>query len=463
MKSYDWLDALVRQVAGKGLGLVRRHAAPAEPSMARASAKDLTGLCDDLLSESGEAFGTALAHEVVQRFEQLDAAGRALFFRELAKAFGPERDGVRSAYDDWISSPTATSRSTLMAAIEGRRQRLFRRMNMAPNGTGALVRMRSSLLGAIEQDHSLLEVDHDLRHLLSSWFNRGFFEFQTIGWETPADILEKLIAYESVHEVNGWDDLRRRLAPDRRCYAFFHPALPREPLIFVEVALQRGLSNAVGPILKSPVGPIAEADTAIFYSISNCQKGLRGINFGNFLIKQVVDELRRELPQLKRFSTLSPIPGFRKWLTAIGADKIHAALGERMEQLLTLADSRDVILAREFLIEAADEESPDQAVADILLRSCAYFLSTMPEAYADAVAKFHIGNGARLERINPAADDSAKGRMQSFGLMVNYLYEPEQIVGNHQNFASRRRVQTSPEIARLLADHPAETAHSLAN
>ena len=458
MKSYDWLDALVRQVAGKRFGVVGRQVALAERPTGRAGTRNLIDLCRDLLSESGEAFGTALAHEVVQRFEQLDAGGRAQFFRELAAGFGPERDKVSSAYDDWMSTPNAATRSALMAAIEGRRQRLFRRMNMAPNGTAALVRMRASLLEAIELDGSLLEVDHDLRHLLSSWFNRGFLEFQKIGWETPADILEKLIAYESVHQVTGWDDLRRRLAPDRRCYAFFHPALPREPLIFVEVALQHGLSRAVGPILRSSVGSIAEADTAIFYSISNCQKGLRGINFGNFLIKQVVDELRREIPQLSRFSTLSPIPGFRKWLTAIGPDEIHAALGEKIETLRALADSPDVVLAREFLIEAADEEVPDQIVAELLVRSCAYFLYTMPGAYADPVAKFHIGNGARLERINPAANNSAKGRTQSFGLMVNYLYEPEQIVANHQNFASRRRVQTSPEIAQLLADHPAETA-----
>ena len=208
---------------------------------------------------------------------------------------------------------------------------------------------------------------------------------------------------------------------------------------------------------KSPVGSIADADTAIFYSISNCQKGLRGINFGNFLIKQVVDELHRELPQLKRFSTLSPVPGFRKWLTTLDVGEIRAALGGQIGQLLALADTRDVIPAREFLIEAADEEASDRITAGILLRACAHFLTTMPEVDADPVAKFHIGNGARLERFNPAADDSAKGRMQSFGLMVNYLYEPGEIVANHQDFASPRRVHTSREIARLLADHPAET------
>ena len=265
-----------------------------------------------------------------------------------------------------------------MQSIEGRRQRLFRRINMAPRGTGALVAIRSHLLELVGQDPSLQEVENDLRHLLASWFNRGFLEFQRISWETPADVLEKLIAFESVHEVHGWNDLRRRLAPDRRCYAFFHPALPREPLIFVEVALQQGIATAVGPILQSPVTSIEYSDTAIFYSISNCQKGLKGINFGNFLIKQVVDELQSELPRLRRFSTLSPIPGFRKWLIEAEVSVLRAALGNSFNFLKAMSGTADICLVREFLIEAADEEVFDPLISGVLSKLCAYFLCELP-------------------------------------------------------------------------------------
>jgi malonyl-CoA decarboxylase len=451
MKSRTWLDSLVRHVAERGRELLRKDSAAQDASsrIPRDPVRELVGICEDLLSQKGEACGTALAKEALDRLKILVEEDRYRFFHQISEQFAPNQVEVASRYQAWIAQPTADRRNALTSALEGRRQQLFRRMNMAPGGTKALVDLRAQLLECETRNSTLAELESDLKHLLSSWFNRGFLEFQKISWETPADILEKLIAYEAVHEVAGWEDMRRRLAPDRRCYAFFHPALSREPLIFVEVALQKGISTAVAPIFDSQVTPAVDADTAIFYSISNCQKGLRGINFGNFLIKQVVDELRSENSKLECFSTLSPVPGLRRWCTEIEAKCFEAALGDELTVLLKFADTEDVLLAREFLIEAADEETPDPRIGDLLLRLCANYLCELPGGPSDPVARFHLGNGARLERINVGADYSAKGRVQSFGLMVNYLYLPDQIVANHEAYSSRAYVARSDAVASI--------------
>src|SRR5882762_4289100 len=273
-----------------------------------------------LLSERGEASGAQVARELHHVLRALDADARHSFRRYLAAEFQPDRAALRTAAERYLANTTAQAAAALAQAADPPRQELLRRMNMAPGGTGALIAMRSELNARLRGEPELKLLDADLQHLFASWFNRGFLELRRIDWQSPAAVLEKLIAYEAVHAIKGWDDLRRRLAPDRRCFAFFHPALPGEPLIFVEVALVQGLATAVQPLLSQDTDEAAaraqagRADTAIFYSISNCQDGLRGISFGNFLIKQVVDELKAEFPQLKRFSTLSPVPGFRRWL-----------------------------------------------------------------------------------------------------------------------------------------------------
>src|SRR3984885_11061488 len=273
-----------------------------------------------LLSERGEASGAQVARELHDVLSALAADDRHSFQRYLATEFQPDRAALRTAAEHYLADTTAEAASALARAADPPRQELLRRMNMAPGGTGALIAMRSELTAHLHDEPELKLLDADLKHLFASWFNRGFIELRRIDWQTPAAVLEKLIAYEAVHEIKGWDDLRRRLAPDRRCFGFFHPALPGEPLIFVEVALVEGLATAVQPLLSQDTGEAvareraARADTAIFYSISNCQDGLRGVAFGNFLIKQVVEELKAECPQLKRFSTLSPVPGFRQWL-----------------------------------------------------------------------------------------------------------------------------------------------------
>jgi malonyl-CoA decarboxylase len=286
-------------------------------------------------------------------------------------------------------------------------------------------------------------LDADLRHLFASWFNRGFLELRRIDWQSPAAVLEKLIAYEAVHEIKGWDDLRRRLAPDRRCFAFFHPALPGEPLIFVEVALVRGLATAMPPLLaretdeEAARAQAARADTAIFYSISNCQDGLRGISFGNFLIKQVVEELQAEFPQLKRFSTLSPVPGFRRWL---------------MQRLAEGSDPDTVLLPKLERDGWWHDLAQSEKLRPALMRLCALYLTRQPSpgSRVDPVARFHLGNGARLERINWLGNVARRAIQESFGIMVNYLYDHDSIEDNHEAFVRDGTIVRSPDVDALL-------------
>src|SRR5216683_2925660 len=292
-------------------------------------------LAESLLSERGEASGALLARELHGVLRGLNAGDRHGFQRYLATKFQPDTAALRVAAERYLADTAAEAAAALAQAADPPRQELLRRMNMAPGGTGTLIAMRSEITAHLRHEPELKLLDADLKHLFASWFNRGFLELRRIDWQSPAAVLEKLIAYEAVHEIHGWVDLRRRLAPDRRCFAFFHPALPDDPLIFVEVALVEGLAGAVQPLLvqdsddDAARNRAARADTAIFYSISNCQDGLRGIAFGNFLIKQVVEELKNELQHLTRFSTLSPVPGFRRWLT-----KRLASTGDPAAQLL---------------------------------------------------------------------------------------------------------------------------------
>src|SRR5712664_3085277 len=394
-----------------------------------------------LLSERGEASGAQVARELHQVLRGLDADDRHSFQRYLATEFQPDKAALRTAAERYLADTTAEAAAALAQAADPPRQELLRRMNMAPGSTGALIAMRSELTVHLHDEPELKLLDADLRHLFASWFNRGFLELRRIDWQSPAAVLEKLIAYEAVHEIYGWDDLRRRLSPDRRCFAFFHPALPDDPLIFVEVALVEGLAGAVQPLLvqdsddDAARNRAAQADTAIFYSISNCQDGLRGISFGNFLIKQVVEELKAEFPQLKRFSTLSPVPGFRRWLMQRLADGSgpDAALVPELERDGWWHD----------LAQSEKLRAP-------LLRLCARYLTRRPSIRIDPVARFHLGNGARLERINWLGNSAPRGIQESFGIMVNYLYDRDAINDNHEAFVRDGTVVRSPEVDALL-------------
>ena len=300
--------------------------------------------------------------------------------------------------------------------------------------------MRQLILPQLRAHPELKPFEHDLKHLLASWFNRGFLQFEQIDWRTPAVILEKLIAYEAVHEIQGWDDLRRRLADDRRCFGFFHPALPDEPLIFVEVALTRGLAGEIHTLIDTApdTDKKEQPDTAIFYSISNCQTGLAGISFGNFLIKQVADAVKKEFPGITQFATLSPIPGFRKWLDDVLVRDTPDGLSEDDIDLLNRSDWRDNELIR-------------QPLKPALMNLCARYLIEEKRngRPLDPVARFHLGNGASVERLNWAADMSDKGIEQSTGMMVNYLYDSDQIVRNHEAYVRDGIVAASSAVTKL--------------
>ncbi|MDB5374765.1 MAG: Malonyl-CoA decarboxylase, partial [Belnapia sp.] len=358
--SRSWLERLWSSVADRG----RAYAdvpGPGLPPLDRASR-----LAEALLSERGEASGAAVARELHDSMAALSPEDRLAFLTQLSEGFGPDPARLRAAVEAWLAEPGPAAAARLAEAAEPPRQELIRRMNMAPGGTARLVRIREELAAPARQHPVLRVLDADLKHLFASWFNRGFLELRRIDWQTPAAVLEKLIAYEAVHEIAGWEDLRRRLEADRRCFAFFHPALPGEPLIFVEVALVAGLATAVQPLLgrDAPIGDPALADTAIFYSISNCQEGLRGISFGNFLIKQVVEELKAELPQLSRFATLSPVPGFRRWLDRqlAGSEPVFTAAEAA---LLTATAGEDAAPAA-FAALIADGWPADPAREDVL-------------------------------------------------------------------------------------------------
>src|SRR5580765_7438918 len=309
----SFFGELLQTISERGRALLARD----RRGDASARSESLVELCEDLLSGKGEASGVALAREILTRYGTLTIGPRIAFFEALAQRFGIDRAQMDQAIDAWRAAPSDATATEVHAASEPRRQELFRRLNLAPGGTAALVRMREQLMDSLDHRDDLRAVDDDFVHLFSSWFNRGFLVLRRIDWSTPAVVLEKIIRYEAVHQIRDWDDLRARIdPPDRRCYAFFHPALVDEPLIFVEVALTREIPGAIAPILalkREPVEP-ERATTAVFYSITNCQRGLAGVSFGHFLIKQVVEEVSRELPRLATFVTLSPAPNFAEWL-----------------------------------------------------------------------------------------------------------------------------------------------------
>lgn len=373
---------------------------------------DLVERSNDLLSRKGEATGLALASSVVQAWTALEAEQQREWFEKLVTEFGVDEQAIAEAIKLYDDAPSSTAASRLHAASEPRRQELFRRINAAPGGLLCLIQMRACLRPLTRKNPELAAVEQDFLHLFSSWFNKGFLTLRQIDWSTPAYILEKLIRYESVHEIQGWDDLRRRLADDRRCFAYFHPVIPDEPLIFVEVALVNGIADAIGPLLAPPQESPAEPDTAVFYSINNCQPGLTGVSFGNLLIKQAASMLQAENPKLKKFVTLSPVPGFRRW------------------------------------VESQQIDVSDQSKLKWL---CAHYLTQFSkDRLIDPVARFHLGNGARLERINENADTSEIRMDQSYGLMVNYLYELDEIVDNHERLMEESVVALSKSVQQLV-------------
>ncbi|MGA7773987.1 MAG: malonyl-CoA decarboxylase, partial [Pseudolabrys sp.] len=394
------------------------------------------------------ASGVARAREILGRYTELTTGPRIAFFEALAERFGTDPARLEQAISSWRANPSDLTAAEVHAASEPRRQELFRRLNLAPGGTVALVRMREQLMDFLgHRQKDLAAVDADFVHLFSSWFNRGFLVLRHIDWSTPAIVLEKIIRYEAVHEIRGWDDLRRRIdPPDRRCYAFFHPALVDDPLIFVEVAVEREIPGAIAPILASGRQQFVEPDKAriaVFYSISNCQRGLTGVSFGNFLIKQVVEEICRELPKLTTFVTLSPVSGFARWLAGELKDENSSAIN---------AGDRITFELLERPHWWTDPEIFSQLEGPLMRAAAWYFLRARNRrgTPVDPVARFHLGNGARLERINWLADTSERAIEQAYGLMVNYQYDLDHIEKNHEAYAEGRTVVASGAVQRLL-------------
>lgn len=432
----NMFDQLWTSIADAGRDLVRGRLAGRR--------RGIQTLCRDLLSTRGEASGAALARELVEAYRTMTEAERLDFLKSLARDYNNDPQQVLQAVEAYQREPGPRTLQLLRRACEGPRHELFRRMNMAPGGTRAIIDLRAQLLSYLPEHPELAAVDGDIHDLLTGWFNPGFLTLTRIDWNSPAALLEKLLRYEKVHKMRTLEDLKRRLAPDRRCFGFFHPALPDEPLIFVEVALVEGMADQIQPLIapESPLRDGGNADTAIFYSINNCHDGLRGVSLGNFLIKQVVADLAREMLDLKTYATLSPIPGFALWLKEEQARPESPVLGAAERKLLAELD------------EPGWQEDPDAVnrLRTPLLRLCTHYLVREKRGGRprDPVARFHLGNGARLERINWLGDRSRKGLAESLGLLVNYKYDTATIERNHELYTNNGEIVMSPAVKGLL-------------
>ncbi|MBV0892053.1 malonyl-CoA decarboxylase [Paracoccus sp. Z118] len=387
-----------------------------------------------LLSGRGEVSGMRLAADILARYGDLDEAQRTAFFGWMARELDVDPGAIIAAAEAYRDGGDVDSYARLADAAEPCRQELLRRLNQAAGATLDLVRMRLDLLRLLPAHPELAALDLDFKHLFRSWFNRGFLVLRPIDWHTPANILEKIVEYEAVHAINDWSDLQRRVMPaDRRCFAFFHPAMLEEPLIFVEVALCDGVPDSVQGLLAENRDVLADddLDTAVFYSISNCQEGLRGISFGNSLIKQVVEELHQELPQLRTFVTLSPVPGLMRHLREQDSDSAR--------KLVAAAD-------------AGDRQALGALEGELRAHVARWLVETKrPDGTpADPVARFHLGNGAELHQIHTLADVSPNGMKQSASAMVSYLYDLASVEANHEAFATQNLVVTSKDIRALL-------------
>jgi malonyl-CoA decarboxylase len=434
----SFLADLLQNISDRGrllMGLRRNGGMPEHA--------DFAAQCEALLGGRGEASGLVLAQDILAAWQRADDAERLRYLQILAAQFGPDMVRLERAVDAWQQDRSAEATTRLHDAAEPRRQELIRRLNMAPGATSTILDIRAANLALIPQHPELKAIDADMLHLITSWFNRGFLILQWIDWSTAANLLEKIIRYEAVHAIRSWDDLRRRLAPgDRRCFAFFHPRLDDEPLIFVEVALMRSTPTNIAAVLteEREEVPASEATTAVFYSISNCQVGLRGVSFGNFLLKQVVEDLRCALPKLTEFVTLSPVPGFAAWL------RDQEGLDDLKADLATPDWHSDPALAK----------TVNEALEPLLAR----YLVTARGGNGlplDPVARFHLGNGASLDQLNVMGDLSPRAMSTAHGVMVNYRYRLEDLERNHELFATTREVTASPAIRRL-ADAPLETS-----
>jgi len=402
----------------------------------------ILSLCDDLLSNKGAVFGITVARDITSLYQELSNENKFNFFKKLNEKYKPNHTKVGEAIELYTKSQNEKNLSTLFKVAEGKRRELFRRMNMAPNGTSIIVSLREDLLKILNDNKDLVSFDNDLRHLFSAWFNPGFLKLEKITWETKAAVLEKIMKYERVHHINDMNELKRRLGEDRRFFSYFHPALEDEPIIFVQVALTKGLGKSIQEIMKPSGESNKKYDTATFYSISNCQEGLSRVTLGNFLIKRVIYEIQKELPQIKNFGTLSPIPGFSEWFSYLDENKIKIILGN-LQIDLSFLKSSDLKLGDSKII--SNKEAMIKLVAHYIVNEKNH--KGLP---INNVTRFHLGNGAIVDDIVVNANISETGFKRSFGIMVNYLYELKSIEKNHEDYMNNKKVIFSNKLKKFF-------------
>ena len=429
------LKKIISSIADAGQKLFRKS------NVKKNDLDSLISLCDELLSNKGIVFGITVARDITNLYQDLSNENKLNFFKEINRRYQPDFKQVNNAIENYLKNQNEDNLSKLFLVSEGKRRELFRRMNIAPNGTSIIVKLREDLLRFVIKNKELYQLDNDIRHLFKAWFNPGFLKLEKITWETKALILEKIIKYERVHLMKDMNDLKRRLGEDRRFFSYFHPALEDEPIIFVQVALTKGLGKSIQEIMKPSIDG-KTYDTATFYSISNCQEGLARVTLGHFLIKRVLYEIQEELPNIKNFGTLSPIPGFVDWFNYQEANKIQTILNKSTEEISFLRSS-DLKPGDSRII--SNKESITKLVTHYLINEKNYEGFPLGD-----VTRFHLRNGAVIDDIVINANISEAGYRSSFGVMVNYLYEMNNIEKNHEEFMNKKKIIYSEKVKNYL-------------
>ena len=405
--------------------------------------ESIISLCDDLISNKGAAFGITVARDITDLYQTLSPQNKLLFFKKINEKFKPNHSKVIEAIDLYKAEQNDKNLFKLFITSEGQRRELFRRMNMSPNGISTIVSLREDLLKILNENKELKPLDNDLRELFKSWFNPGFLKLAKITWDTKAAVLEKIIQYERVHKIKDMNELKRRLGEDRRFFSYFHPALEDEPIIFVQVALTNGLGKSIQEIMKPSSEGAKKYDTATFYSISNCQEGLSRVTLGNFLIKRVVYEIQEELPNIKNFGTLSPIPGFRDWFITLDEKIIQNILGKIPYSNVSFLKSSSLKIGDGRIV--SNKHAIIKLVAHYLMNE-----KNKKNRPINDVCRFHLGNGAIIDDININANISEVGFRRSFGVMVNYLYELKNIEKNHEDYINNKKIIISDQLKKKL-------------
>ena len=431
------LKDIISSIADVGKKIFKK-----KDSIKKNDVESIVSLCDDLLSNKGAAFGITVAREITDLYQTLSDENKLIFFKKINEKYKASHSEVDEAINIYKKKQDDKNLFNLFRIAEGKRRELFTRMNMSPNGTPVILSLREDLIKQLKNNQDLTSLDNDLRYLFRSWFNPGFLKLEKITWETKAAILEKIIKYERVHHIKDMNDLKIRLGEDRRFFSYFHPALDDEPIIFVQVALGKGLGKSIQELLKPTTAGNTKNDTATFYSISNCQEGLSRVTLGNFLIKRVVYEIQEELPHIKNFGTLSPIPGFRDWYSYLDNEKIKAIVGPSAENINFLKSS-DLKIGDTRIVENKE----------LMIKLVMHYLMNEKNKKGfpiNDVSRFHLGNGALIDDINVNANVSEVGFKRSFGIMVNYLYELKNIEQNHENYVNNKKINVSAKLKKYI-------------